>query len=379
MVKTFDILLDIEKEIYSPSNLLFSVSINDLNNVQLNFVITQDGAPIDLTNKTIELAVKKPSGLATYQDCEITSGIEGKATVLLSLQAYDEYGIYTAEVYVKEIDNLSVTSPFYYQSKSAILETEVIGGGSSNYFIFGDGAPIDAPARLGQIYIDRLNKGAYIATGETIEDWEPIDNEQFVKEAITWVEVLDKPTAFPPEIHTHDYIDIQGKPLIFPPEEHGHEIIEVVGLQDALDLKADNADLDSKANIADVYTKLETYNKTEVDTIVTGISGGGGTVVEDNLISINTDNALSANQGRILNETKADINHVHDYAPETHNHLVAEIEGLQTELDSKADINHNHDASYSPINHNHDASYSPINHNHDASYSPINHNHDDKL
>jgi hypothetical protein len=354
MVKTFDILLDIEKEIYSPSNLLFSVSINDLNNVQLNFVITQDGAPIDLTNTTIELAVKKPSGLATYQDCEITSAIEGKATVLLSLQAYDEYGIYTAEVYVKEIDNLSVTSPFYYQSKSAVLETEVIGGGGSSYFIFGDGAPINAPARVGQIYIDQLNKSAYIATGEIVEDWEPIDNEQIVKEAITWGEILEKPTTFAPEVH-------------------GHEVIDILGLQEILDLKADDIDLMTKANIADVYTKLETYNKTEIEGLVTG--GGGETVVEDNLTSINIDTALSANQGRILNETKADKDHVHDYAPETHNHLVAEIEGLQTELDSKADINHNHDATYSPINHNHDATYSPINHNHDATYSPIIHSH----
>jgi len=347
MVKTFDILLDIEKELYSPSNLLFSVSTNDLNNIQLNFVITQDGTPLDLTNKTIELGVKKPSGIATYQDCEITNGIEGKATVLLSLQAYDEYGFYTAEVYVKEIDNLSVTSPFYYLSKSAVLETEAIGGGNSNYFIFGDGAPIDAPARVGQIYIDQLNKSAYIATGEMVEDWEAIDNEQFVKQAITWAEVLDKPTAFTPEIHTHDYVDIQGKPLAFPPEEHGHEIIEITGLQDALNLKADDSDLTTKANSADVYTKLETYNKTEVDTIVTGITEGGGTIVEDNLLSNSSSSALSANQGRILDETKADSIHRHDwaeidgkpltFAPESHVHEITEITGLQTALDGKAD------------------------------------------
>ena len=79
MVKTFDILLDLEKELYSPSSLLFSISRNDFNSVQLNFVITQDGTPIDLSNKTVELAVKKPSGLTVYQACEITSAQEGKA------------------------------------------------------------------------------------------------------------------------------------------------------------------------------------------------------------------------------------------------------------------------------------------------------------
>ena len=29
-------------------------------------------APLDLTNKTIELAIKKPSGLTVYQTCEVT-------------------------------------------------------------------------------------------------------------------------------------------------------------------------------------------------------------------------------------------------------------------------------------------------------------------
>lgn len=125
MVKTFDIILDLEKELYSPSSLLFSVSRSDFNSIKLNFGITQDEAPFDLTNKTIELAVKKPSGMVTYQDCEITSEIEGKATVLLNLQTYDEYGIYTAEVYIKDTDYLAVTSPFWYQSKTAIMTNEI--------------------------------------------------------------------------------------------------------------------------------------------------------------------------------------------------------------------------------------------------------------
>ena len=76
---------------------------------------------------------------------------------------------------------------------------------------------------------------------------------------------------------------------------------------DAADLatKADASALTTKANSADVYTKTQTYNKTEVDAIVTGITEGGGTVVQDNLISSKQHAALSANQGRILNETKA--------------------------------------------------------------------------
>jgi hypothetical protein len=525
MVKTFDILLDLEKELYSPSSLLFSISRNDFNTVQLNFVITQDGTPIDLLNKTVELAIKKPSGLTVYQACEITSAQEGKAKITLNQQAYIEYGIYTAEVYIRDTNQLAVTNPFWYQSRTPIfnetteeaiqssndwsalqealfaydlrpqitegfptITPEYIGqmafdrinkityiasdltsnswrtfgavegeGGGGNDTIFGDNPLNFTPARIGQIFIDEINEDAYIAIGATAEDWEQINNEDFVKQAIIWGEILEKPVAFPPEIHTHtkaqitdfahnhdwaeitgkpttfapeahnhNWVDIQGMPLAFPPEEHGHTIDEVIGLQDALDLKADDSDLTTKANVADVYTKLETYNKIEVDTIVTGITEGGGTLVEDNLNSNSSSSALSANQGRILNETKADINHSHDYAPNSHSHIVQEIEGLQAELDSKADINHshtwgeitekpttfapdihthemgeinglqgaldlkaddtdlagkadinhNHDSLYATLNHNHDSLYATLNHNHDSLYAPINHNHD---
>jgi BppU N-terminal domain/Phage tail repeat like len=639
MVKTFDILLDLEKELYSPSSLLFSVSRNDFNTVQLHFIITQDGTPFDLTNKTVELAVKKPSGLTVYQACEITNALGGKTKLDLNQQAYIEYGIYTAEVYIRDANQLAVTSPFWYQSRTPIfndtteeaiessndwsalqealfaydLRPKLIegfptitpeyigqmafdslnkityiasdltsnswrtfgsgegGGGGGNDTMFGDNPLNFTPARIGQMFIDEINENVYIAIGATAEDWLQIDNEDFVKHAITWGEILEKPTTFAPsehgheimevsglqdaldlkangvhshdwaeidnkpltfapeahnhdwaeidgkpltfvpevhahawvditdkpltftpeahnheigeitglqgaidsksnvgasylktetyskgevynkteinqltfgtgegsgvivednlmsnsptnalsanqgrileemkadvihnhtwgeitgkpltfapnvhthtkaqitdfahthtkaqitdfahnhdwaevtgkpltfapEAHSHDWVDIADKPLTFTPEAHNHEIGEITGLQGAIDSKADNSDLTAKANITDVYTKLETYNKTEVDGIVTGITEGGGTIVEDNLLSNSTSSALSANQGRILDETKADITH-------------------------------NHDTDYSPINHNHDTDYSPINHNHDTDYSPINHVH----
>ena len=97
------------------------------------------------------------------------------------------------------------------------------------------------------------------------------------------------------------------------------------------------------------------------DTGLTGPEGPQGPQgeqanVEDNLISNSISTALSANQGRILNETKANANHNHD--------------------DIYATLNHNHDVLYAPLNHNHDVLYAPINHNHDVLYAPINHNHD---
>jgi hypothetical protein len=440
MVKTFDILLDLEKELYSPSSLLFSISRNDFNTVQLNFVITQDGTPIDLLDKTVELAVKKPSGLTVYQACEITSAQEGKAKISLNQQAYIEYGIYTAEVYIRNTNQLAVTNPFWYQSRTPIfnetteeaiessndwsalqealfaydlrpqivegfptITPEYIGqmafdrinkityiasdllntswrtfgavegeGGGGNDTIFGDNPLNFTPVRIGQIFIDEINEDAYIAMGLTVNDWEQINNEEFIKHAITWGEILEKPTTFAPEAHTHDYVDIQGKPLAFPPEEHGHEIIEVIGLQDALDLKADDLDLTAKANLADVYTKLETYNKNEVDTIVTGATEGVGTVVEDNLTSNNIGSALSANQGRILNETKADINHNHDatYSPIVHSHNWGEIQ--QKPITFAPDAHTHTKAQITDFAHNHDwaeitgkpTTFAPETHNH---------------
>jgi hypothetical protein len=613
MVKTFDILLDLEKELYSPSSLLFSVSRNDFNTVQLNFVITQDGTPVDLTNKTVELAVKKPSGLSIYQACEITSAKEGKAKLALNQQAYIEYGIYTAEVYIRDTNQLAVTSPFWYQSRTPIfndtteeaiqssndwsalqealfaydLRPKIIegfptitpeyigqmafdsmnkvtyiasgltsnawvtfgagegGGGGGNDTMFGDNPLNFTPARIGQMFIDEINENVYIAIGITASDWLQIDNEEFVKYAITWGEILEKPAtfapsahnhdwaevenkpiAFTPEIHTHDWVDIQGKPATFEPSEHGHEIIEVLGLQDALDLKADgihshdwaeidnkpltfapeahdhdwteingkplafvpevhthawvditdkpatfapsahNHDwaevtnkplsftpsihrhdwaeidgkpltfvpevhthawvditdkplaftpeahnhaitdvtglqdaIDAKANVGasylktETYSKAEVYNKTEIDQLTFGTGEGSAVIVEDNLMSNSPTNALSANQGRLLEETKADAIHTHTwvditgkpttFAPDAHTHTKAQITDF-AHTHTKAQITdfaHSHDwaevtgkpLTFAPETHRHDwleidgkpVAFNPEAHNHE--------------
>jgi predicted Rdx family selenoprotein len=139
-----------------------------------------------------------------------------------------------------------------------------------------------------------------------------------------------------------------GTSLTLPPEEPEENIIEIIdiqGLQDALNLKADDSDLFLKANNADVYNKFEAYNKTEID---------------------------------ILNENKADINHNHDtdYAAIVHNHDADYAPIVHDHDADYAAIVHNHDADYAAINHNHDTDYAAIVHNHDADYAPIVHNHD---
>ena len=236
MLKTYEIALDIEKELYSPSTLVFSISRNDFETIELTFLLSQDDTRLNLTGSTVELAIKKPSGLTVYQTCEIVNAIEGEAKVMLSNQSYIEYGIHTAEIYVKNIDQIAVSSPFWYMSRSAILEDETIesqnewsalqmalfaydlkpiitngfptntpeyvgqmafdginkiayiandltniswqtigtgeGGGGGSDTVLGITAPAITPARIGQIYIDTVGGAAYIATGATSADWE---------------------------------------------------------------------------------------------------------------------------------------------------------------------------------------------------------------
>lgn len=335
MLKTFDITLDLEKVLYTPATLLFSVSENDFNTVQLNFNILQDGSPFDLTGKIVELAIKKPSGLIVYQPADLTNAADGGASLLLSPQGILENGVYASEVYIRDGEKIAVTSPFYYSSRSAVMDEDTLQ--SVNDWsalkaalysidlkpIITAGYPTDTPKYVGQLAFDEINERVYIATDLSVTEWALLGGLGGGS-AIAWDEILNIPATF-------------------PAEAHDHAIAEINGL---------DAALNSKAAAVDVYTKLETYNKAEVDTIVTEITEGGGTIVTDNLTSDSTINALSANQGRILNEkigTKADADHDHvwtdiidkplAFPAEDHDHAIADITGLQTALDGKIDDN----------------------------------------
>jgi hypothetical protein len=463
VLKTFEIKLDIEKELYNPSNILFSVSRNDLESIELQFEITQDNAAMDLTGTTIEMGIKKPSGLVVYQAAEITDAVAGKAAARLSIQAYVEYGVHTAEVYVRNASQMAITSPFYFMSREAIMETEEIESvndwSALQQALFSmdkkpiliDGVPTTIPEYVGQMAFDITGKRAFIANDVTETGWQLLAaGEGGGGGIVYWADIIGKPSAFTPEIHTHDFVDITGKPAAYPPENHmhniaaiegldaalagkaddadlvpfiteaeadlkysfkgegggggggawgeitgtlanqtdlqtalngkaddadlaakadavhthnfadiankpatypaeahNHAIADVTGLDAALAGKADDADLAAKANAADVYTKAQTYNKTEIDQMTMGEGGGSPVIVEDNLSSTSTTNALSANQGRILDTTKADAAHTHDFADitgkpatypaEAHNHAIADVTGLDAALAGKAD------------------------------------------
>ena len=186
MQKTYDILLDIEKEIYTPSNLLFSISRNDFETIELTLKISQDDTRLDITGTTVELAIKKPSGLTVYQVCEITNAAQGEATVKLNVQSYAEYGVHMAEVYIRNVDQLVVTCPFWYYSRAAIMETEEIESindwSALQQALFAydlkpiiiDGFPTLTPEYIGQLCFDVLNKTVYIANDLTSVSWQTI-------------------------------------------------------------------------------------------------------------------------------------------------------------------------------------------------------------
>ena len=116
-----------------------------------------------------------------------------------------------------------------------------------------------------------------------------------------------------------DYNSLTNKPLTFPPSSHNHEIANINGLSQE-------------------FINSSNYTLNTSNTISNSITG--------------------------LSTIYAPINHSHNYALIIHNHMISDINGLQTALDGKASTTHNHDGIYSLVGHNHDGTYAPISHTH---------------
>jgi hypothetical protein len=128
MLKTFNVKLDIKRELENPS---FTVSQNDLNTVQLVFNVVQDGSPFDLTGLIPRLSIKKPSGLTVFQDSEVTDVVNGVCQVTLSSQAYAEIGLYTGELNLykdgtETPSQVAVTGRFTYNAEKSILSDNTV-------------------------------------------------------------------------------------------------------------------------------------------------------------------------------------------------------------------------------------------------------------
>ena len=171
---------------------------------------------------------------------------------------------------------------------------------------------------------------------------------------VSWDEIESKPSTFPPATHNHDgeylkdetdptvpdhvkgitqtdidnwnasgsggastWDELTGKPTEFPPEAHTHQQSEVDGLE------------------------------TRLDAIEDSITSGGG------FVDAPDDGKLYGRQSEAWAEVVipdaadpdwADIqNKPAEFAPSAHNHVIANVTGLQDALDDKADADHTHE------------------------------------
>ena len=142
------------------------------------------------------------------------------------------------------------------------------------------------------------------------------------------------------------------------------------------------------------YTNLSSFPSTgEADKIYVDLSNGrvyrwGGTQYVEiapggpnadtavRLFTARTVGITGDGTGSVSFDGSANVNIPLTIADDSHNHVISNIDGLQSALDGKAASNHNHDSDYAAINHNHDTTYAGVNHNHDSDYAAINHNHD---
>ena len=328
MLKTFDVILDVEKELHSITMPAFNLSQSDKDSIEITFHVNQDNAAFDLTDKTVQIAIKKPSGLTVYQNCSIVDAVNGESSIILDKQAYIEYGFYTGELMISDVDQMIVTTPFYYGVRTAIMaaqaEESINDWSALENALFNmdkkplliEGVPTTLPEYIGQTALDTLGRRAFFAYDLTNTGWQLIAAGEGGSGVVYWTDILNKPLTFAPTAHTHtmaevdgltaaldskadigettgggavEWVDVLNKPLSFPAEPHTHAMAEVTGLITALDGKADNADLAAYAPVDHVHTFAAITNKPDT------------------------------------------------YTPTAHTHAMADVTGLQAALDGKAD------------------------------------------
>lgn len=147
-----------------------------------------------------------------------------------------------------------------------------------------------------------------------------------------------------PTTHTHGQADITGLTTTLAgkaPLEHSHTTDEVTGLDTALAGKSDTGHTHTAATTTtDGF--MSAADKTKLDGLVQG--GDGGPVAIADVTGLQTEL-----------DSKSDVGHAHAIADVTslqaaldgkaatvHSHNITDIPGLETELDSKSDTGHIH-------------------------------------
>ena len=220
------------------TNPTIQIKQSDLNSIRFAFTLLDDGSVLDLTGTTAQITIKKPSGMTVFQLLDITDPLMGQAEVILDNQAYVEIGNHSAEVVLTTADATSVTRSFSYTSLDAILDDTTLE--SQNEWtdlqnillnadkkpILGDGSPnlVVTPEYQGQSYLDTTNMVMYYASTLLNDSWRSYGTGGGggTTGSVTWADILDKPTVFPPSAHRHLWADLDNVPDTFTPSAHTH-------------------------------------------------------------------------------------------------------------------------------------------------------------
>src|SRR4051812_32937067 len=161
---------------------------------------------------------------------------------------------------------------------------------------------------------------------------------------VDWAEILDKPTTFPPDAHTHVIPDVTGLQAVLDDKAalvHTHVVADVTGLQPALDAKAPLA--------SPVFTGNPTAPTPTVGDADTSIATTA--FVAQALVAVGAGIPEAPNDGQtygrkslgwtILDVTPAggELSGVPAPSPPSvHTHVIADVTGLQPALNAKADL-----------------------------------------
>ena len=124
MQKQYKIKVDITKKYAMPA---FEVNTNDLKSIRLSIEVLNGASPLDLKDKTVRIAIRKPDNHIVFQDCTITDATNGQVEVILENQAYITPGTHTAEIMCyKGKDVVAVSGTFSYKSSKGIMNDEAV-------------------------------------------------------------------------------------------------------------------------------------------------------------------------------------------------------------------------------------------------------------
>jgi len=357
LIKQFEITLDLINDV---SNEVFSINQNDLNNIQFDFNLLNDGIPIDLTGSIIRFAIKKPDHFTVIQDAEIVE--IGKARVLLTTQSYNEIGNHIGEIYLYENDQTHVfKSKFKYFVAESILNDETIESANEWQSInqaLANYIPRDDVEVIVDSKIDEMAANGELSVSTNWTDitniptaFEPIDHTHVMADITdldlsnTDIDLSSKADV----IHTHIMADITDLDLSNADIDlsskadviHTHTIADITNLQTTLNSKADDSDLTTKANvnhahaITDITNLQTTLNSKADDSDLLTKANSIHTHAITDVTNLQTTLNSKADESDLLTkanssdlETKADLNHIH---------AITDITNLQTALDSKAD------------------------------------------